>query len=307
MHRIGARQGLAVGVVGTVLAGCAPQGTVLGPPPGVGPVPPGGSVVTFYDPNTNQPVRSYVVGATPRAAGVQPGYAEAPPVVPPSGPVGVVPGKPGAAVAQARPRSSGTGFYISARQVVTNAHVVAGCAALQDDRGRALSVVSADRGRDLALLTSAEPSRAFLRFNGPGGTQLGESVVVLGYPYAGSPLSTGLNLTTGIVSAQSGINGNTGLFQITAPVQPGNSGGPVIDDSGGVIGVVQARVNDLTVLRATGTVPQNINFAIRGETVEGFLRENGVTVGRVSGGRGLGASAIAATAQEAVVSVRCYG
>ena len=66
-------------------------------------------------------------------------------------------------------------------------------------------------------------------------------------------------------------------------------------------------MNDLTVLRATGTVPQNINFAIRGESAEGFLRENGVTTARASEGRGLTASAISAGAQQAVVSVRCYG
>lgn len=297
------RTGLAVGAIGAALAGCAQQ-TVLGPPPGVGPIPPGGNVVTFYDPNTNQPVRSFVVAGSGRGAAVPPAVVEGGPV---GGSVGALPGKPSASAGGGRPRSSGTGFFVGPRQVVTNAHVVAGCSELRDDRGRAFSVTAADGGRDLALLTAAEPVRSFLRFNGPGGTQLGESVVVLGYPYAGSPLSTGLNLTTGIVSAQSGIRGNTGLFQITAPVQPGNSGGPVLDDSGGVIGVVQARANDLTVLRATGTLPQNINFAIRGETVEGFLRENGVTPGRVSGGRGLSASAVSAGAQEAVVSVRCFG
>ncbi|WP_426957649.1 S1C family serine protease [Muricoccus radiodurans] len=302
----GLRRGMMAGLAAAALAGCAQQGAVLMPPPSVGPVPPGSSVVTIYDPATNQPVRSIVVagrpqGAPPVVVAPPPSY-EAPPVVG----VPSAAGKRGGAVA-VRPRSSGTGFYVGSRQVLTNAHVVASCAELRDDRGRRLSVAAMDPRRDLALLNAAEPSRTVLRFNGPGGTQLGENVVVLGYPYAGSPLSTGLNLTTGIVSAQSGINGNTGQFQITAPVQPGNSGGPVLDDSGGVIGVVQARANDLTVLRATGTLPQNINFAIRAETVEGFLRENGVTTERVSGSRGLSASAISAAAQEAVVSVRCFG
>ena len=298
MHRSVVLAGVAVAAI---LTGCAAPGVVY---EASGPE-------AAYD--TPVPGRGFA-SAAPRFVPAPPGTGAAISAGPGAGPSGkpaaggpLVSAPVASGPVTLRPRSSGTGFHVAPGRVVTNAHVVAGCAALQDDRGGALTVVAADPVRDLALLRAARPSSTTLPFNARGTTELGENVVVLGYPYGGSPLSTGLNLTAGIVSAQAGFGGSTSHFQITAPVQPGNSGGPVLDDSGGVIGVVQARVNDLAVLRATGTVPQNINFAIRGETVEGFLRENGVPAARVSGGRGLSASAISAGAQEAVVSVRCFG
>lgn len=302
MVRFGVRQGLALSVAAAALAGCARPGTVGGPDASA--VPPGASVITVYDPRTNEPVRRFVVAGAPRGAAVPPAVLAPPPEEVP----GAVPGGgKGSGGASGRPRSSGSGFYVSARGVVTNAHVVSGCSALADERGGRFVVRAADPARDLALLEGQSAGRSFLRFGSGATTTLGESVVVLGYPYAGSPLATGLNLTAGIVSAQSGIGGSASHFQITAPVQPGNSGGPVLDDSGGVIGVVRARANDLSVLRATGALPQNINFAIRGESVETFLREHGVTPARAEGARGQSVSAVAAGAQDAVVSVRCFG
>ncbi len=77
-----------------------------------------------------------------------------------------------------------------------------------------------------------------------------------------SLLSSDLNVTTGVVSALAGPGNNRRLIQITAPIQPGNSGGPVLDQSGHVVGVVVARLDALKLVQRTGRLPQNVNFAI---------------------------------------------
>lgn len=66
------------------------------------------------------------------------------------------------------------------------------------------------------------------------------------------------------------------MFQISAPVQPGNSGGPVLDTSGAVIGVVVSKLNAMAVEKAIADIPQNVNFAIKGAVAVGFLDSNGV-------------------------------
>ncbi|MDX7952659.1 S1C family serine protease [Lichenihabitans sp. Uapishka_5] len=69
---------------------------------------------------------------------------------------------------------------------------------------------------------------------------------------------------------------DTTEFPMTGPVQPGNSGGPVLDGSGALLGVTVARMNDMAVLMATNSVPQTVNFGIKGDVAASFLRVNGV-------------------------------
>jgi len=95
-------------------------------------------------------------------------------------------------------------------------------------------------------------------------------VVALGFPYAGL-LATSAQVTTGAVSALAGLHDDSRVLQLTAPIQPGNSGGPLLDLSGNVVGIVSARVNELAIAEATGTLPQNINFAIKSTIIREFL------------------------------------
>ena len=82
--------------------------------------------------------------------------------------------------------------------------------------------------------------------------QLGESVYVLGYPYSGV-LDNGVNFTSGMVSSSAGMNNDsTRVPAHSAPVQPGNSGGPVLDQAGNLLGVVVARMNDVASLEKNG-------------------------------------------------------
>jgi hypothetical protein len=85
-------------------------------------------------------------------------------------------------------------------------------------------------------------------------------VIVAGYPLQGL-LTSKASVTTGIVSALAGPKEDKKLIQITAPVQPGNSGGPLVDSQGNVVGIIVSKLNGLRVARTIGSLPENINFA----------------------------------------------
>jgi S1-C subfamily serine protease len=174
----------------------------------------------------------------------------------------------------------GTGFFISSEgHIVTNAHVVEGCSILQARAGIGLQVdarvLAKDTANDLALLkVEAKPAAYGLLRTG---VRTGENVAAFGYPLYGLLATTG-NFTVGNVSAVAGIGDDTRYLQISAPVQPGNSGGPVLDQSGNVVGVVVAKLNVLKVANAIDDVPQNVNFAIKASVLNNFLESTGITL-----------------------------
>ena len=98
---------------------------------------------------------------------------------------------------------------------------------------------------------------------------------MFGYPL-NSVLSSGGNLTPGAISAMTGLGNNSNQIQITAPIQPGSSGSPVMDKKGNVVAVVSMKLDDATMAKATGQIGQNVNFAVSGQTVKAFLDANNV-------------------------------
>ncbi|WP_164718525.1 serine protease [Bradyrhizobium sp. LVM 105] len=172
---------------------------------------------------------------------------------------------------------SGTGFVVSASgHIVTNNHVVNGCVGdikgnLTGEAAMVLRVVSTDANNDLALLQA--PSTAtfkdFARIRDRS-FRAGDSVVAIGFPYHGL-LSSDLRVTTGIVSSLSGMRNDTRFLQISAPVQPGNSGGPLFDATGQIVGVVTGKIPGLRIVAMTGDIPENINFAIKTGALRDFL------------------------------------
>ena len=178
---------------------------------------------------------------------------------------------------------SGTGFVISTKgHVVTNNHVVRDCVGevhgnLVGEGAANLRIVSTDETNDLALLEATKRSRAY---KNPAvirrtAVHSGDSVIAIGYPFHGL-LTSDFTVTTGIVSSLSGLLNDTRFLQISAPVQPGNSGGPLLDTSGNVVGVVSEKLNALKVARATGDMPENINFAIKTGALQDFLDNSAV-------------------------------
>jgi S1-C subfamily serine protease len=293
-----------------LLGACAAE-----PPPDAGgPAVAGeGTIVSDYGGGT-APVARYVRLPDGRAVAVAPSPgAPAPPGDAAAAGKPLQGGGEPAAEATAPPRAragraigTGSAFAITASGLaVTNAHVVQGCAQVVDEQGRPVRVLATDRRRDLALIETGRGFGAVVRFRPQAAVDLGETVLVFGFPY-GQALGTGINVTNGIVTGLAGPGGDVSRFQMNAAVQPGNSGGPAVDDAGLLLGVAVGRLNDLAVLRATGSLPQGVNFAIRATEVEQFLAEQNVRPVRGASG-GTGARAVSASVAPAVFQLLCRG
>jgi len=200
---------------------------------------------------------------------------------------------------------SGTGFIVSSQgHILTNNHVVAGCRMLSTQDGKVLRVLGRNPDADLALLQANFKPPAIAVFRSGLAPKLGDDVVAFGFPLPGLLSSEG-NVSAGIISASTGIQNDVRFFQISAPVQPGNSGGPLFDISGHVIGVVVGKLDALTVAKAIGDVPQNVNFAVNLAEVRAFLDESGVQYRKEISQRPLSTSNIASTATKVTVAIEC--
>lgn len=172
--------------------------------------------------------------------------------------------------------ASGTGFFVSENgDIVTNHHVIKGCksitAGLAGTLMQSVYLAASDPRNDLALLRSTmRPAKVpALR----SGVRTGEAVAVYGFPLAGILPSTG-NFTLGNITATSGLQDDSRHLQVSAAVQQGNSGGPLLDHSGNVVGVVVGKLNSIAAGRALGDIPQNVNFAIKTASLVSFLDAN---------------------------------
>jgi formylglycine-generating enzyme required for sulfatase activity len=205
--------------------------------------------------------------------------------------------------------STGTGFSVASGFLITNHHVIDGCASVEikSESGRHRSaVVDADPLIDLALIRVPTLVGPSAKMRSSGGVELGEPVMVFGFPLAGA-LTSGGNFTAGLVSGLRGLRESAGEFQITAPVQPGNSGGPVLDSSGQVIGVVVAKLDTVRAAVATGDIPQNINFAVTSEMLNAFLNKNKIDVEYSSVNKSLNTASIAKLAKSFTHQIECFG
>lgn len=205
-------------------------------------------------------------------------------------------------------RATGTGFFVSPDgYLVTNNHVVESCIEIRVPMGNntaKATVFGTDIGDDLALLhVQLEPvNTAKFSSEEPG---LGQDIIVAGYPLRN--LLGGLNVTRGEISSISGIGGDRRYFQISAPVQPGNSGGPLLDQYGSVTGVVVSKLDAKAIMETTGDIPQNVNFAIKGPLVTSFLAIHGINFSRQSISDNKPAkSSIASMAKTFTVPVECW-
>jgi hypothetical protein len=160
--------------------------------------------------------------------------------------------------------------------MLTNSHVVERCQQIrlhsgaQDGTAR---VIARDDKNDLALLATDLQSANVAKWR--VSIRQGEDVVVYGFPLAGVLAASG-NVAAGNVTALAGLGNDARFLQISAPVQPGNSGGPLLDRSGNVVGIVDATLDALKIVLAIGDIPQNVNFAIKASVAAAFLDAHGV-------------------------------
>jgi S1-C subfamily serine protease len=178
--------------------------------------------------------------------------------------------------------SVGSGFFVSKLMgstdayVVTNFHVIDGCKSGIKVRYPIYQPVSAyvhaaDPANDLALFSTKLPANGFPSFR--LNLKQGEQIASYGFPFGADFAS----FTMGNVTSVVGLDNNTSAFQISAPVQPGNSGGPLLDMNGRVVGMAQGILGTLRAAEALGgAIPQNVNFGITATTIIGFLQAHGV-------------------------------
>lgn len=176
-------------------------------------------------------------------------------------------------IAQSRPDSSGTGFFITEDgYFVTNQHVAGEGATVRlvtATGSIAAKVVKVDRANDLALL-KAEGKFTALPVITSRGVRLGATTATVGFP------NTGLQgfapkLAKGEIASLAGAQDDARHFQISAPIQPGNSGGALVDERGNVIGVVVAKLSQRAALATSGALAENVNYAVKSSYLLSFL------------------------------------
>lgn len=199
----------------------------------------------------------------------------------------------------------GSGFAVSARHVVTNHHVIGSCTSVSlTDSANPMNaeIIARDVTADLALLKVDQDMPAFASLRET--VLLGEEVMVAGFPLTGM-LGTDLVVTNGIVNSLSPLSKIPGVLQISAPVQPGNSGGPVIDRAGAIVGVVVSKLNVLQLAKLTGDLAQNVNFAIRVDVLRRFLAGNSIATPKTPMGARLESFEQAQVAKGFTYKIRC--
>ena len=176
-------------------------------------------------------------------------------------------------IAPKRPESSGTGFFITEDGFFfTNEHVVRDATQIRLVTSAGLisaKVVKLDAANDLALL-KAEGQFAALPVAASRGVKLGGTVITVGFPNIGLQ-GFAPKLAKGEIASLSGAQDDARYFQISVPVQPGNSGGALVDERGNVVGVVSATLSARAALSATGALPENVNYAVKSSYLLSFL------------------------------------
>lgn len=179
--------------------------------------------------------------------------------------------------------ATGSGFSISENgHIVTNYHVIDGAKKIEVHIGEVslpAKLIASDRINDLCIIKIEHQTKP-LSVTFQGGQKLGSNIFVAGFPNLEIQGSS-LKLTKGALTSKSGLFNDVRMYQIDAAVQPGNSGGPLLNESGEVIGIVTAKLDQLYALEKTGHLPENVNLAIKSnymipliDTVEGLSIED---------------------------------
>ena len=170
--------------------------------------------------------------------------------------------------------SSGTAFFINKKgYLLTNNHVVDGCTLSKisyKNKDYDTKLIATDKTLDLALLKSELKPETFFNFS-KNETKKLNTIYVAGYPL-GKGLSDDLKISSGIVSSLKGFEDNSNEIQIDAPINSGNSGGPIINENGDLIAIaVSGLAKDQT---------EGINFGIKSSAAERFLKSNNININK---------------------------
>ncbi len=170
---------------------------------------------------------------------------------------------------------TGSGFLVAGNKWLTNYHVIKDLDSITISyagKNIPATVIATDEHNDLALLKADSGDLKSIKF---ATAEVGNSIYVSGYPLS-SMLGDYARLTTGNISSLYGFDGNASNIQITAPISPGNSGGPVTNTDFEAVGVVVSTANTVAMANRIGSLPQGLNFAVSPNVATGFLLQNGV-------------------------------
>ena len=171
----------------------------------------------------------------------------------------------------------GTGFFVNNEgYVITNYHVVKtsenNTKIMFKNKEKEAKMIAFDEILDIALLKVEVKNKNYIKFSN-NSPKKAQSILVAGYPY-GKYISDDLKITSGIINSLKGIKNNTSMLQIDATVNPGNSGGPIVDkDSGSLVGVATMKLKAVF-----GVESDNTNYGIKSSQVKDFLEANNVSV-----------------------------
>jgi TPR repeat protein/S1-C subfamily serine protease len=176
--------------------------------------------------------------------------------------------------AQTADASTGSGFFVTEDgYLVTNAHVIEGAKTVRVKTQHGLldaAIVLVDQANDLCVLRVEGGSFRPLPVVSSKTARLGSTVVTVGFPNIGMQ-GLAPKVSKGEIASLSGILDSPSKFQISVPVQPGNSGGALVDLSGNVVGVVSSKLRASTALEKTGSLPENVNYAVKSSLVLNLL------------------------------------
>ena len=177
--------------------------------------------------------------------------------------------------------STGTGFFISnSGYLITNHHVIENAEnisiVLNNGKSLPVDLILKDKINDIALLKASIKTDR-LNVSSSSTVNKGEEVFTLGYPLVGLQ-GQEQKATFGRINSLSGVKGDVRYFQVDIPIQPGNSGGPLIDKNGRVVGLVTAMLSQLNTLRKTGVLPQNVNYAVKSDYIIPLLATKNITI-----------------------------
>lgn len=163
----------------------------------------------------------------------------------------------------------GTCFVIAPNgYIATNQHVVAGADSislrLSDGKTYTAHVAVSSESTDLAVLRVDAKELPYLSTAPGRGIEVGDPVFTIGYPLS-YVLGEEPKFTSGVISAKSGLRGEPTTYQTTVPIQPGNSGGPLVNMKGQVIGVMTSTAASMAFLKDSGSLPQNVNWAVKSD------------------------------------------
>jgi S1-C subfamily serine protease len=174
-------------------------------------------------------------------------------------------------------RHGGTGFLFSDTDyIITNYHVVKGANSIvvKFTSGESISatVVTKDSKNDIAILklhSSPNLSVAPIKIGNSSQAKMGQKIFTIGYP-ASNIMGVKPKYSEGVINSMTGIRDDPTFFQISVPIQPGNSGGPLFNDQGEVIGITTSSMSTLSI-NTIGAIPQNVNYAIKSSFVKNIL------------------------------------